>query len=124
MITKAEMVGEHTALVAWDEEPFDGIKVIAAKAADELLNVAEINGAFVMYENGGTVHISGRCDTNYNVQIIMEKMGGGGHRSAAGAQLKDRTLEEVKTELNRKESKNESSIISRRKRSGEKGRYR
>ncbi len=99
MITRAEMVGEHTALVAWDEEPFDGIKVIAAKAADELLNVAEINGAFVMFEEDGMVHISGRCDTNYNVQRIMEEMGGGGHRSAAGAQIKDRTLAEVKAEL-------------------------
>lgn len=99
MITRAEMVAEHTALVAWEEEPFDGIKVIAAKAADELLNVAEINGAFVMYEEGGQVHISGRCDTNYNVQRIMEEMGGGGHRSAAGAQIKDRPFEDVKAEL-------------------------
>lgn len=99
MITKAEMVTDHIAVAAWDGELFDGIKVIAAKAADELLNVAEINGAFVLYEEGGVVHISGRCDSTYNVQIILEQMGGGGHRAAAGAQLQGQTLEEVCAQL-------------------------
>ena len=98
MITKAEMMTEHIAVVAWDGELFDGIKVIAAKAADELLNVAEINGAFVLYEDDGVVHISGRCDNTYNVQIILEQMGGGGHRAAAGAQVEG-TLQEVHSRL-------------------------
>ena len=98
IITKAEMVTDHIALAAWDGELFDGIKVIAAKAADELLNVAEINGAFVLYEEGGVVHISGRCDNTYNVQIILEQMGGGGHRAAAGAQVEG-TLQEVVAKL-------------------------
>lgn len=98
IITKAEMVTDHIAVAAWDGELFDGIKVIAAKAADELLNVAEINGAFVLYEEDDMVHISGRCDNTYNVQIIMEQMGGGGHRAAAGAQVEG-TLQEVQKEL-------------------------
>ncbi|MBR4087149.1 MAG: DHH family phosphoesterase [Clostridia bacterium] len=98
MITKAEMVSEHIAVAAWDGELFDGIKVIAAKAADELLNVAEINGAFVLYEEDGVVHISGRCDNTYNVQIILEQMGGGGHRAAAGAQVEG-TLKEIQAKL-------------------------
>lgn len=98
IITKAEMVSEHIAVAAWSGELFDGIKVIAAKAADELLNVAEINGAFVLYEEGGVVHISGRCDNTYNVQIILEQMGGGGHRAAAGAQVEG-TLQEVLAQL-------------------------
>jgi c-di-AMP phosphodiesterase-like protein len=93
MITKAEMVTDHIAVVLWEEEPFDGIKIIAAKAADELLNVAEVSGAFVLYEEGGVVHISGRCDNTYNVQSVMEQMGGGGHRAAAGAQLKEVPLQ-------------------------------
>ena len=95
IITNAEMVTDHIAIAAWEGEAFDGIKVIAAKAADELLNVAEINGAFVLYEVEGTVHISGRCDNSYNVQIILEELGGGGHRTAAGAQLQGQTLQEV-----------------------------
>lgn len=98
MITKAEMVSEHIAVAAWDGELFDGIKVIAAKAADELLNVAEINGAFVLYEEDGVVHISGRCDSTYNVQIILEQMGGGGHRAAAGAQVEG-SLQEIQDKL-------------------------
>ena len=99
IITKAEMVTEHIAIACWDEEPFDGIKVIAAKAADELLNVAEISGAFVVYETGDAVHISGRCDANYNVQQVLEQMGGGGHRASAGAQIKDMEIEEVLKKL-------------------------
>lgn len=95
IITKADMVTDHIAVALWEEEPFDGIKVIAAKAADELLNVAEVSGAFVLYEEGGVVHISGRCDNSYNVQSILEQMGGGGHRAAAGAQLKETSLQEA-----------------------------
>ncbi|MBQ7035298.1 MAG: DHH family phosphoesterase [Clostridia bacterium] len=110
MIGKVEMVTDHIAVAAWDDEPFDGIKVIAAKAADELLNVANIAGAFVLYEEGGYVHISGRCDSTYNVQTILEELGGGGHRASAGAQVKDLSLEEVReklVELIRREEKGE-----------------
>lgn len=99
IITTAEMVTDRIAVASWSGEPFEGIKVIAAKAADELLNVAEITGAFVLYEDEGTVHISGRCDATYNVQTILEKMGGGGHRSAAGAQLKEIPLAQAKEQL-------------------------
>lgn len=99
LISEAEMVTEHIAVACWKKPPFEGIKVFAAKAADELLNVAEITGAFVLYQQESEVHISGRCDASYNVQTILEKMGGGGHRSSAGAQIKDRTLEEVHDEL-------------------------
>ena len=99
LITTAEMVTDHIAVACWEKEPFEGIKVFAAKAADELLNVAHITGAFVLYQEGELVHISGRCDATYNVQPIMEKMGGGGHRSSAGTQIKGRSLEEVREEL-------------------------
>ncbi len=99
VITTAEMVTDHIAVACWDREPFDGIKVIAAKAADELLNVAEITGAFVLYQEGDLVHISGRCDANYNVQTVLEQMGGGGHRGSAGAQIRDVPLEDVRKQL-------------------------
>ncbi len=99
MISRAEMVTDHIAVACWDQEPFDGIKVIAAKAADELLNVAEITGAFVVFEAGDQVHISGRCDATYNVQTILEQLGGGGHRASAGAQIKDMELSEVMERL-------------------------
>lgn len=99
MISSVEMVTDHIAVACWDKEPFEGIKVIAAKAADELLNVADITGAFVVYRAGDQVHISGRCDATYNVQTILEQLGGGGHRSSAGAQIKDMELSEVRERL-------------------------
>ena len=99
MISSVEMVTDNIAVACWEKEPFDGIKVIAAKAADELLNVADITGAFVVYRAGEQVHISGRCDATYNVQTILEQMGGGGHRSSAGAQIKDMELSEVRERL-------------------------
>ena len=99
IISGAEMVTEHIAVSAWESVPFDGIKIIAAKTADELLNVSDISGAFVLYDDGEQIHISGRSDATYNVQTVLEKMGGGGHRSSAGAQVKGRTLEEVRAEL-------------------------
>lgn len=99
LITAAEMVTDHIAVACWSKPPFDGIKVFAAKAADELLNVAQIAGAFVLYQQEGVVHISGRCDSSYNVQVILEQMGGGGHRASAGAQIKDCSLAEVHDQL-------------------------
>ena len=99
MISGVEMVTENIAVACWEKEPFDGIKVIAAKAADELLNVANITGAFVLFRAGDQVHISGRCDATYNVQRILEQLGGGGHRSSAGAQIKDMELSEVRKRL-------------------------
>ncbi len=99
IIGKAEMVTDHIAVSAWEDAPFDGIKIIAAKAADELLNMSEISGAFVLYREGDEIHISGRSDANYNVQTILEQMGGGGHRSSAGAQIREQSLDEVREHL-------------------------
>ena len=95
MIAGVEMVANHIALVVWDKEPFEEIKVTASKAADELLNVAGVDGAFVVYREGDQVHISARSEGNYNVQTVLEQMGGGGHHSAAGAQIKGKDLRSV-----------------------------
>jgi len=77
--------------IAVKEGPTD--RVSAAKAADELLDIAGISASFVAYatENGGTV-ISARSIGDINVQLILEKLGGGGNMSAAGAQLEDTGL--------------------------------
>ncbi|MBQ8600287.1 MAG: DHH family phosphoesterase [Clostridia bacterium] len=99
IIGNAEMVTDHIAVSAWEDAPFDGIKIIAAKAADELLNMSNISGAFVLYQEGDEIHISGRSDANYNVQTVLEQMGGGGHRSSAGAQIKEKSLDEVRKDL-------------------------
>ncbi len=72
---------------------------ITAQAADELLNLNGIESSFVLCEYENKVHISGRSNGNLNVQIILEKFGGGGHMMIAGAQVEGKTIEEVKEML-------------------------
>ncbi len=67
-------------------------RIIAAQAADELLNVSGVTASFVLYEEEGTVFISGRSSTSVNVQLILEELGGGGNGAAAGAQLRGSTV--------------------------------
>ena len=69
--------------------------VTVAQAADELLNISGVEASFVLAKSGGRVLISGRSLDNINVQVILEKLGGGGHMTIAGAQLTDTTVDEV-----------------------------
>ena len=89
IIADAHVINEKYAVSVWKDAPFDGIKLIASKAADEMLNLNNIESSYVIYPEGGDAHISARSDQHGNVQRIMERLGGGGHRAAAGAQLKD-----------------------------------
>ncbi len=73
--------------------------VLAAQAADELLNVKGIIASFVIFAAGNDVGISGRSLGGINVQMILEKLGGGGHLTIAGAQLPDTTTDEAKDML-------------------------
>lgn len=59
----------------------------AAQAADELLSISGIKASFVMSQKGNSINISARSLGNINVQVIMEKLGGGGHQTISGAQL-------------------------------------
>ena len=70
--------------------------VLAAETANDLLSISEIQGSFVLTEYEGTVFISARSIDEVNVQLIMEKLGGGGHMSIAGAQLKGAQISEAK----------------------------
>lgn len=76
--------------------PGDGLTsptIVGAQAANEMLNVTGIKASFVFTEFNGEIHISARSIDEINVQVIMEKLGGGGHMSIAGAQLKDVDIE-------------------------------
>ena len=73
--------------------------VVAAQAANELLNINGVKASFVFTDYNGTIFISARSIDEVNVQVIMEKMGGGGHMSIAGAQFKDAKVEEVVKKL-------------------------
>ena len=74
-------------------------RIIAAQAADELVNIAGIEASFVLYDADETVNISARSIGGVNVQVILEKLGGGGNRSTAGAQLRDMKEAEVSRRL-------------------------
>ena len=82
--------------VASTSQSIEDINVVAAQAADELLNINGVAASFVMYENGRGVNFSARSMGEMNVQIIMESLGGGGHLNVAGAQLTDCSVLQAK----------------------------
>ena len=73
--------------------------IVGDQAADELLNIIGIKASFVLTEYQSKIFISSRSIDEINVQIIMEKLGGGGHLNVAGAQLTNCTLSEAKRAL-------------------------
>ncbi|MFZ7119725.1 MAG: DHH family phosphoesterase [Eubacteriaceae bacterium] len=77
----------------------DKINLIAAQTADELLNIQGIRASFVIAQCDGSVIISGRSLGDVSVQLILEKLGGGGHLSIAGAQLPNTDIESAKIML-------------------------
>ena len=74
----------------------------AAQAADDLLNITGIKASVVLCEQGDIVHLSARSFGDINVQVIMEKLGGGGHLGVAGAQLRDTNIESARLLLKEK----------------------
>jgi len=74
-------------------------RVIAAQAADELLNIAGISTSFVLYQDGNDVYFSARSNNDTNVQIIAEALGGGGNAAGAGGHIDDITLEKANAQL-------------------------
>ncbi len=69
--------------------------LVAAQAADELLNIRGINASFVLSVIGDDIFISGRSLGDVNVQVVLEKLGGGGHLTVAGAQLPGLAMEKA-----------------------------
>lgn len=98
IVRNVEIYNDTIAISVYEEENEDS-NLICAKAADELLTISDITASFVMAKMGEKICISGRSIGNINVQIILEKLGGGGHITLAGAQLEGVTLEEAKEEL-------------------------
>ena len=99
IINKAEIYMDEFAISLFDGENVSGATVVGAKAANALLNIQGIRGSFVLTALQDCVYVSARSIDELNVQVIMEKFGGGGHLTMAAAQLKDVTLEEAKRQL-------------------------
>ncbi len=74
-------------------------RVTASKAADKMLTVRGVAAAFVLLETDGDVMISARSDGSFNVQLVLEQLGGGGHFDAAGAQVNNGSIKDVLTRL-------------------------
>ena len=99
IINKAEIYMNEFAISTFDGEEVSGATVVGAKAANALLNIQGIRGSFVLTSLQDCVYISARSIDELNVQVIMEKFGGGGHLTMAAAQLKDVTLSEAEQQL-------------------------
>lgn len=94
-IKNASIYREHIALTVCDEN-LDSPNLIAAQIADELLNIQGVKASFVVASGkDNKAYISARSFEDINVQVIMEKLGGGGHIDTAGAQIEYTDLEEA-----------------------------
>jgi c-di-AMP phosphodiesterase-like protein len=96
LVSNARIVREGITVAVTETETD---RAVAAQAADEMLNIAGIDASFVIYPFGGDTAISGRSLGGINVQMILEGLGGGGHRTVAGAQLKNATVMEALDKL-------------------------
>lgn len=96
LIQNAQLYRDHIAL-AVSRQPVG--RIIAAQAADELLNIMGIDTSFVVAPDGDKVNLSARSMGDTNVQVILEKLGGGGNAAAAGGQVSGQSVDEVAQEL-------------------------
>lgn len=86
VIKSAKVISDIIAIGKLERD-MDNSILVAAQSADELLNVSGIEASFVLTQTDDRIHISGRSLGNVSVQIILEKLGGGGHLTSAGAQV-------------------------------------
>jgi c-di-AMP phosphodiesterase-like protein len=94
IVRRTELVKDTIGISEKDKDS----SLMCAKAADELLTISNITASFVLGKVGDKVTISGRSLGDINVQVILEKLGGGGHINLAGAQIEG-TVEDVKAQL-------------------------
>ena len=98
IIEKTEIIRDVIGISTYESEDTSA-GLVCAKAADELLTIGNITTSFVLGTTEEGVSISGRSVGEINVQLILEKMGGGGHSTVAGVQIKGKTIYEAKQEL-------------------------
>ena len=95
-VRAAEVYMDAFAISVCPAEGLDSPTIIGAQAANELLEIKGIKASVVLTELHGVIYVSARSIDEVNVQVMMEQLGGGGHRTIAGAQLKEMTVEEAK----------------------------
>ncbi|MBQ2687121.1 MAG: DHH family phosphoesterase [Clostridia bacterium] len=98
LISNAKIYKECAIVLVKDK--IDDVRLLAAKAADELLLIKGVTASFVIYRSDeGTINISARSFGKRNVQVVMEALGGGGHHTMAAAQLRESNFEEAVSKL-------------------------
>ena len=95
-VRHAEVYRGAFAISVCPSEDVESPTIVGAQAANELLNIIGIKASFVLTEYAGKIYVSSRSIDEINVQLIMERMGGGGHLNVAGAQLTGCTISEAK----------------------------
>jgi c-di-AMP phosphodiesterase-like protein len=95
-VRHAEVYRGSFAISVCPSENVESPTIVGAQAANELLNIIGIKASFVLTEYAGKIYISSRSIDEINVQLIMERLGGGGHLNVAGAQLSNCTVEQAK----------------------------
>lgn len=98
-VRQAEVFENDFAISVCPSEGVESPTVVGAQAANELLDIVGIKASIVLTPYNGKIYVSARSIDEINVQIMMEKMGGGGHRTIAGAQLSGATVEEAKEKI-------------------------
>ena len=98
IIKNSKIVFNRIAIGRLELDAEDSI-LIAAQCANDLLNINGIEASFVLTTFGGKIHISGRSLGSISVQLILERLGGGGHLTSAGTQIEGKTMDEAEKML-------------------------
>ena len=93
-VSQAEIYRDYYAISVCTGVDVASPTVVGAQAVNELLNIRGIKASFILTPYNGIIYISARSIDEVNVQVVMERMGGGGHLNIAGAQIENGTLEE------------------------------
>lgn len=98
-VESAELFLDNFAISDVPTEGVDSPTVLAAKVANELLDIDGVRASFVLSKIDNVVYVSARSIDDVNVQVIMEHFGGGGHGTVAGVQIEDVSIDEVKQQI-------------------------
>ena len=99
VVRNAELFHDRYAISICNGDGLVSPTVTGSQAANELLNINSVKASFVLTEYQNRIYISARSIDEINVQLVMEKLGGGGHMNIAGAQLTDMSPETAKQKL-------------------------
>ena len=94
-VSQAEIYRNFYAISTCTSDDIQSPTIVGAQAANELLNIKGIKASFICTEYRGMVYVSARSIDEVNVQVIMERLGGGGHMNVAGCQMEDVTVDEA-----------------------------